>query len=125
MPEKGARPDRTDPVVLLLDPALGQFRRIGPVQATIIVVPGCWGRRHWDQPPPIICRQRRGMHHGGGPRRLGGVKTPLAGHTHRWEEGNEQCQVRTRLYEGPKHPCVGDFGDGFPYLGQLYGAIEG
>ena len=88
MPEKGARPDQPDLVVLPPAPALGRVRRIGPAQASIIVGPSRRGGRHWVHPPSILGRQWRGTHHG--VRRRGCVQPPLAGHTHRGNEGNQQ-----------------------------------
>ena len=67
MTQKGVRPDLPDLVVLPLSPSLGQVRRIGTEQASIIVGTGRGGRQHWVHPNPIIGRQQRGMHHGGGP----------------------------------------------------------
>ena len=63
--------------------------RIGTVQASIIVGPGRRGGQHQDQPPPIIGRQRHGMHHSGGPQQHEGVQPPLAGHAHLGDEGNK------------------------------------
>ena len=83
------QPDRPYLTVLPPDPALGQVWRIGTVQASIIVGPGRRGGQHQDQPPPIIGRQRHGMHHSGGPQQHEGVQPPLAGHAHLGDEGNK------------------------------------
>ena len=90
MPEKGAWLDWPDLAVLPPSRALGQVRRIGPAKDSIIVGPGCWGRRHWVHLPPILGSQWCGTHHGGAPRQHGGVQPPLEGHTHQGEEGNKQ-----------------------------------
>ena len=88
MPEKGARPDRPDLVVLPRDPALGQVQPIGPVQASIIVVPDFWFGQHRFHPTSIIGYQRCGTHHSGEPQQHGAVQPPQTGHTHQGEEGN-------------------------------------
>ena len=90
IPEKGDQPDRPDILVIPPAPFLGRIRCIGPAQSSIIVGPGSRGRRHWVHPPPIIGRQRRGTHYGGRPRQCGGVQPLPKGHTHQWEEGNDQ-----------------------------------
>ena len=90
MTEKGAQLDLPDLAVLPPAPALPRVRCIGPAQASTIVGPGHRGGRHWVNPPPILGRQWRGTHPGGGPRRCGGVQPPLAGYTHRGEERNKQ-----------------------------------
>ena len=56
MLEKGEQLDRSDLAVLPPAPALGRFQRIGPVQGSIIVVPGHQFGQHWVHPPPILGR---------------------------------------------------------------------
>ena len=46
------------------------------------------GRQHRVHPPPVLGRQRCGMHYGGGPLQCGGVQSPLERHTHQGDEGN-------------------------------------
>ena len=90
MTEKGARPEKPDLAVLPPAPTLRRVWSIGPAQDSIIVDPGRRGGRYRYHPPPILGHQRRGRHHGGVPRRRGGVQPPLTGGTHQGEEGNEQ-----------------------------------
>ena len=85
IPEKGEQPDRPDTTVLLTDPDIRRVRQIGPAQASIVVSPDRWGRRKRVHPSTIIGLQRCGTHHGGGPRRRGGVQPPPTGHTHQGE----------------------------------------
>ena len=90
MTGKGEQPDRPDLSILTPDSTLRRVWIIGPVQDSKIVDPGRRVGRHRYHPLPILGRQRRGRHHGGVPRRRGGVQPPLTGGTHQGEEENEQ-----------------------------------
>ena len=68
-----SRPDWLDLALLPSTPDIGRVRHFGTAQASIIVSTGCWGVWHWVHPPPILCRQWFGKHHGGGPWWRGGV----------------------------------------------------